>query len=173
MDNSVLVIIDVQEKFVPVVKDIDEVVLNIVKLVKSFKVMGIPIILTEQYPQGLGKTVEKIREETEYKPIKKSCFDCFDSGEFVTKIRNKKNIILTGIESHVCVIQTLISGISKGHNVHLVKDAVSSRKDSDRETAIERAKQEGAMITSTEMIIFQMLKRAGTHEFRKISKIIK
>lgn len=174
--NTALIIIDIQEKFLPVIKDIDKVIENSIKLIKSFQIMKIPIIVTEQYPKGLGKTVDKIRNELkEYKPIEKICFNCFDNKDFFNILKDKKikNIIICGIESHVCVTQTLIDAISKGFTVHLVKDAVSSRKESDYKLTIERAKQEGALISSTEMVIFQLLKKAGSKKFKEISKIIK
>ena len=159
-ENTTLIIIDVQEKFLPVIKNIGLVIKNTVKLIKSFQIMKVPIIVTEQYSKGLGKTVDKIRNELkEYNPIEKICFNCFDNKDFYGVLKDKKikNLVICGIESHVCVTQTLIDAISKGFTVHLVKDAVSSRKESDCEIAVERAKQEGALISSTEMIIFCLL----------------
>ncbi len=175
-EDTILLIVDIQEKFVSVIKNIDNVVSNVVKLIKAFNVIDVPIIVTEQYSNGLGSTVENIRKELKsYKPMEKIEFNCFGNTEFDKVIKNKniKNIVLCGIESHICVTQTLIDGISKGYNIYLVKDAVSSRKESDLDIAIERAKQEGAKIASTEMIVFQLLKKAGTKEFKEIQKIIK
>jgi len=173
-DNTVLVVVDIQEKFNSVIHEMDKVIDNTTKLIKSFQILNIPVIVTEQYPKGLGKTVNKVKDVLEnYCPIEKITFDCFGSEEFVKAVGNKKNIIICGIESHVCVTQTMVGAIKKGFDVYLVKDAISSRKDQDKEIAIERAKQEGAKIVSTEMIIFEVLRRAGTDEFKKISKIIK
>jgi len=173
-ENTALIVIDIQEKFLPVIKNIDLVIENTIKLIKSFQLMNIPVIVTEQYPKGLGRTVHEIKKELkDYKPIEKICFSCFDNKEFHNNIKNKKNLVICGIESHVCVTQTLIDAISKGFTVHLVIDAISSRKRLDYKTAVKRAKQEGALITSTEMIIFQLLKMAGTEEFKEIAKIIK
>jgi len=172
-ENTSLIIIDIQEKFLPVIQDIDFVVDNSIKLIKSFQKMNIPIIITEQYSKGLGKTLDKITKELKsYKPIEKLHFNCFDEKNF--KISKKiKNLIICGIESHVCVTQTVLAALKKGFNVYLVKDAISSRKKSDKKVAIERLKQEGALITSTEMIIFQLLNKAGTKKFKEIVKIIK
>jgi nicotinamidase-related amidase len=173
-ENTALIIIDIQEKFLPVIKNINEIIENTIKLIKSFQILKIPIIVTEQYPNGLGKTIDKIRNALrDYKPIEKISFNCFDNEDFFNILKNKKNLVICGIESHVCVTQTSIDGISKGFTVHLIKDAVSSRKESDFAVAIERAKQEGALISSTEMIIFQLLGKAGTEEFKEIIRIIK
>ena len=175
-NNTALIVVDIQEKFLPVIKNLDEVIENTIKLIKSFQIMKIPIIVTEQYSKGLGKTVEKIRKELkDYKPIEKITFNCFDNTNFSNILKNKKikNLVICGIESHVCVTQTLLAALSGGYTVYLVKDAVSSRKESDYRIAIERAKQEGAFVTSIEMIVFQLLKKAGTREFKEVLKVIK
>jgi len=175
-EDTALVIVDVQEKFVPVIRNIDNVISNIIKLIKSFQITDVPIIVTEQYSKGLGKTISEIKNELKYyEPIEKIEFDCFDNSNFDKIINNKKikNIVLCGIESHVCVIQTLIDGVKKGYNVYLVKDAISSRKESDFEIAVERAKQEDAKVASTEMVIFQLLEKAGSDEFKEIIEIVK
>ena len=171
--NTALIVIDIQEKFIPTIKDLDKIIENTIKLIKSFQIIKIPILITEQYPKGLGKTVEKIRNELRnYKPIEKISFNCFDEKRF--KINKKiKNLVICGIESHVCVTQTILAAIEKGFTVYLVKDAISSRKTSNYKIALERAKQEGALIASTEMIIFQLMQKAGTKEFKEIQKIIK
>ncbi len=172
-ENTILIVIDIQEKFLSVIKNINPVIENTLKLIRSFQIMKIAIIVTEQYPKGLGKTVGKIQKELKsYRPIKKAYFNCFDEKNF--KIPKKiKNLIICGIESHVCVTQTALAAIEKGFNVYLVKDAISSRKESDYKIALERAKQEGALIASTEMIIFQLLKKAGTKKFKEVIKLIK
>jgi len=172
-ENTELIVIDIQEKFLPVIKNMDLIVDNTIKLIKSFQRMKIPIIVTEQYSKGLGKTLGKITKELKsYKPIEKITFNCFDETKF--KISKQiKNLIICGIESHICVTQTVLVALEKGFNVYLVKDAISSRKESDKKIALERLKQEGALVVSTEMIIFQLLKKAGTKEFKEVIKIIK
>ncbi len=167
--NTALVVIDIQEKFVPVIKDIGKVIKNAEKLIKTCKILKVPIIFTEQYSKGLGRTVVKGVVD----PIEKIHFDCFLEEEFCKRVKKFKNLIITGIESHVCVLQTIISGIKNGFKIHLVIDAISSRKLSDKAVAVERAKQEGALLATTEMIIFQLLEKAGTPEFKQISKIVK
>ncbi len=168
-ENTVLVVIDLQEKFVPVIAEIDSVKQNIKKLVDACKVLNFSIIFTEQYSKGLGKTIL----ETTNDPIEKICFDCFKENEFLERIKGFKNLIITGIEAHVCVLQTAISAVKKGFNAYLVVDALSSRKKVDKEIALERAKQEGIKLATTEMAIFQMIEKAGTPEFKEISNIVK
>jgi nicotinamidase-related amidase len=167
--NTALVVIDIQERFIPTIAEIDELIKNTEKLVKACKILNIPIISTEQYPKGLGKTVIKGLDN----PIEKITFDCFLEDKFCKEVKKFKNLIITGIESHVCVLQTIIGGIKKGFKMHLVVDAISSRKLSDKAIAVERAKQEGALLATTEMIIFQLLEKAGTPEFKQISEIVK
>lgn len=172
-DNSILLVIDVQEKFKPVIYKWNSLVDNIIKLVKSFQILKVPIIVTEQYTKGLGKTTNKIRNTlSEYKPIEKREFSCLKNKAFFKKLKNskKKNLIICGIESHVCIINTLLGAISNNFKVHLVVDAISSRKKSDVKIAIERAKQAEAFLTTTEMVIFQL---TGTSKFKNFKEIIK
>ncbi len=173
-ENTVLVVVDLQEKFLPVIDNMDLVIDNSIKLIKSFHIMKIPSIVTEQYSKGLGKTVDSVRKELEdYKPIEKVCFDCYSEKEFVTKVKKFKNLVVCGIESHVCVTQTVLSALNSGQNVYLIADAVSSRKKTDTEIALRRLEKEGVKLATTEMIIFQLLGKAGTAEFKQILKIIK
>ncbi|MBU0615289.1 MAG: hydrolase [Nanoarchaeota archaeon] len=172
--DCVLVVVDIQDKFVQAINDLPKIIENTIKIIQAFQIMGVPIIVTEQYPKGLGKSVSKIQKELKkYDPIEKITFDCYANKEFVKKISRFKNIILAGIEAHVCITQTALGALEQGFNVYLVKDAISSRKESDKKIAISRLKQEGAKVVSTEMVIFELLGKAGTEEFKKIQKIIK
>jgi nicotinamidase-related amidase len=173
-EDTILVVVDIQDKFLPVIKDIDKLIDNAIKLIKSFQIMNVSIVLTEQYSKGLGKTVKRITNVlNDYNPIEKITFDCFGNKYFLKSVEDKKNLVICGIESHVCVTQTMVTALKKGFNVYLVKDAISSRKESDKKIAIERAKQEGAKIVSTEMVIFELLGEAGTEVFKEVSKIVK
>jgi len=175
-DNSILLIIDVQENFKPVISNWKILIENINKLIKSFQILKVPILVTEQYPKGLGKTIPEIQRNLAiYKPIAKREFSCFSNKSFLNKLKKlkKKNIIICGIEAHVCIINTLLDAISKGFNVHLVVDAISSRKEIDIKTAIQRAKQAGAFLATTEMIIFQLTKTSTFKRFKDIIKIVK
>lgn len=173
--NIALVVIDVQEKFSPAIFEFSRVVDNCSKLIRAFQVFKRPILHTEQYPNGLGKTVPELAKLLSGKPIEKTEFSCMRNPEFKKKIEelDVHEIVICGIESHVCVLQTALDAMMLGYEVYLVSDAVSSRKESDWKAGIKRAKQSGAWRVSTEMIIFQMMEKAGTEEFKKIQEIIK
>ncbi|MBI5664278.1 MAG: hydrolase [Nitrospirae bacterium] len=175
-DNSVLIIVDIQDKLAVVMKQKDKVRDNCLHLVETAKLLGIPIIVTEQYPKGLGQTISEIKEALpDYAPLEKVTFDCCRGDGFLEKMSSlrKTHIILTGMETHVCVLQTCLGLLEKGHLVHLVADAVCSRKKDDYLTGRELMRDAGAVITCTETVLFQLLEKAGTPEFKAISKRIK
>ena len=172
-ENCALVIIDVQQKLVPVVAEAGRVIENIVKLIKFSKIVGLPVVLTEQ--QKLGETVAEIRGEIQgIQPIPKITFSCFGAEEFGEHIRqlNRNTLIITGLEAHICVAQTALHAMSD-YTVHVVSDATSSRSVHDWEIAIERMQCNGITITSTEMLIYELLTRAGSAEFKEALKLIK
>lgn len=174
-DNSVLVIVDVQEKLTAVMKQKEKVVNNCLHLIEAAKLLNIPIVVTEQYPKGLGHTINEIKNALPaYKPLEKVTFDCCKGGGFLRKINSlkRKHIILTGMETHVCVLQTCLSLLKK-HSVHLVSDAVCSRKKDDYMAGRELMRDAGAAITCTETVLFQLLEKAGTPEFKAIVRRIK
>ncbi len=177
-ENSMLVIIDMQEKLIKVMEKeiIDKVIKNIIALIEVSKILNIPIILTEQYPKGLGPTIEEIKTVLpSYNPIEKITFSAFGEEKFIQVLKEKKRekILLTGIETHVCIWQTSLDFIMSNYTVFLPKDAVCSRKKLDWETGIDLIKSAGGIITTTETVIFQILKKAGTQEFKKIINFIK
>jgi len=174
-EKTAFVLVDVQEKFIPVIHGLDRVIKNSNVLIRAAGILGIPLIVTEQYPKGLGKTCERIKLPKDSKVIEKVHFSCFGSGEFLKELEKLKvkSIILFGIEAHVCVLQTALDALKNGFEVHIVADAVSSRSAENKSIAIERMRQSGAFIASTEMIIFQLMEKSGTVEFRQISKLIK
>lgn len=175
-NNTALVIIDIQERLAAVMKMKDAVVSNCLHLIELAKMLDIPIVLTEQYPKGIGQTVEPIRKALpEYRPIEKLTFSCCDEPSFPYAIRklNKKTLVVTGMETHICILQTSIGLLREGFNVHLVKDAVCSRTKENWKVACEFMRDAGAVITCTETVLFQLLQIAGTEEFKAISKRIK
>jgi len=175
-DNLVLAIIDIQEKLAAVMKFREEVVRNCLHLIELAKLYNLPIVLTEQYPKGLGQTVGEIRNALpSYTPIEKLSFDCCEEPPFMEELKRlgKKTVILAGMEAHICVLQTCIGLLREGFHVHVVKDAVCSRFKENWKTGIEFMRDAGAVITSTETALFQLLKVAGTEEFKIISKRIK
>jgi nicotinamidase-related amidase len=175
-DNTGLVIVDAQERLMTVMGNGARTIKNIQALIHLARLFSLPIIVTEQYPRWLGPTVEGVRELiTPFEPIEKMEFNCCAVGRFndLIKSRDLRNIILTGVESHICIFQTCIALLEKGYNVHVPCDAVDSRVEENRLVGLHLMNENGAVITSTETVIFQILQRAGTREFKEMSKIIK
>ncbi len=175
-NSAALVIIDIQERLAAVMKMKDAVVNNCLHLIELAKMYSIPIILTEQYPKGLGPTVEPLRAALpDVQPIEKLAFSCCDEPSFLDAIRGigRTSLIVTGMETHICVLQTSIGLLREGYSVHLVKDAVCSRTKENWKVACEFIRDAGGVITCTETVLFQLLKVAGTEEFKAISKRIK
>jgi len=177
--DSVLIVIDVQEKLMPVIDGHEEVARNIERLVRGCKVLDVSTMLTEQYVKGLGATIPSIRqafqETSGYEPIEKNCFSGYACAEFVTALRllQKKQAIVAGIETHVCVYQTVVDLLANGYQVTIVADALGSRSASNKEIALRRMVAEGAKLSSTEMVLFEMLVESGTDEFRAIARLVK
>ncbi len=174
--DTVLLIIDVQGKLAQIVYKSEPVERNISKLIRAAKILGIPVLYTEQYPKGLGHTVAPLEKLlTEEAPFEKIAFSCCADERFMEALRrlNRNNVLITGMETHVCVYQTANELIEYGYNVHLITDAVSSRTKEDRDLGIRCIEKAGAWLTSTEMVIFELLRIAQGEEFKAISKIIK
>ncbi len=175
-EDAVLLIVDIQERLAVVMKDRDKVVRNNLHLVELAKMIHLPVIVTEQYPKGLGRTVPELHAALPpYQPVEKLSFNCCGQPEFLAEIRkvNRKKVVLTGMETHICVLQTAVGLLQEGFIPHLVQDAVCSRTDENWRTALEYMRDAGAVITCTETVLFQLLNVAGTEEFKKISQRIK
>ncbi|MGQ9643647.1 MAG: hydrolase [Ignavibacterium sp.] len=175
-ETSALLIIDLQEKILPVIRNVDIVIENTIKLIKGFKTLNLPIYFTEQYPKGLGPTSSKILSELKgYNAIQKMSFSCFGAEDLFTELRSKKlhQIIISGVESHVCVQQTVLDLLANDFQVNVATDAVSSRREFDFQIALDRMRTLGAEITTTESILFELLEVCGTPEFKEISRIVK
>ena len=177
-DKAVLVIIDVQEKLCVAMDEtvLQKLVKNIGILLESAIELNIPVLVTEQYVKGLGTTVAELKEKAALAPcFEKMAFSCCGSQEFVAALKatGRSQVIITGMESHVCVLQTVIELREAGLNVHIVRDAVMSRTKQNWETAVQAMTLAGAIPTSTESTLFQLLKVAGTDEFKKLSKLVR
>ncbi|MBF0330283.1 MAG: hydrolase [Nitrospirae bacterium] len=175
-NNAALVIVDIQEKLAVAMKAKEDVVKNNLHLIELAKLQNIPIVVTEQYSKGLGPTVSEIRTAVAaYQPIEKLTFSCCGETGFPSEMKKlgKKQVILTGMETHVCVLQTCIDLLKDGYIVHVVRDAICSRSKENWKTALEYMRDAGAVITCTETVLFQLLKVAGTEEFKAISKRIR
>jgi nicotinamidase-related amidase len=171
-EEAVLIVVDVQDALM---RKMDQevgknLIRNIQTLLTFAKEMALPILMTEQYPKGLGKTIPEIEANVEaILPIEKLSFSCCGVETFNEKLNQsgRKKVILTGIETHVCVLQTANDLIQKGYGVHAVADAICSRRKLDWEVGLRW------MDSTTEIIAFQLLKEAGTEEFRGLSKLFK
>lgn len=175
-EGTVLLIVDIQEKLAAVMKEKDKVVRNNLHLVELAKMIGMPVMVTEQYPKGLGTTVREIREALPfYRPVEKMTFDCCGQPTFLEELKehNIRNVVLTGMETHICVLQTCIGLLKEGSNVHMVQDATCSRTRENWVAGTQFMRDAGAVITCTETVLFQLLKIAGTDEFRAVSRRIK
>ena len=174
--NSVLVIVDVQGKLAQIMYDKDNLFRNLHILARGAKLLNIPIIWMEQVPDKLGSTISEIKEIlVDQKPIIKDVFSCVKNEEFNNQLKklNPNDIVLAGIESHICVYQTAMDLLDKKYNVHIVSDAISSRTSSNKELGIERMVIEGAIQTSVEMLLFEVQGNAKGERFRQISKLVR
>jgi nicotinamidase-related amidase len=177
--DAVLVVVDVQERLMPVIDGADELSRNVERLIRGAHVLGLPVIVTEQYVKGLGATIEPLRQALEetsgYVAIEKLTFSAYGSAEFLTELRSSRRtqVLLCGIEAHVCVHQTAIDLLAAQHQVHVAVDAIGSRASHNKDIAVRRLSEAGATLTSTEMALFELLVEAGTDEFRAVSKLVK
>ncbi len=174
-EGTALIVIDVQEKLLPKIACKEKIVANIVKLIKFSKICSIPIILTEQYPKGLGPTVKEIKDEIpDIAPIEKTTFSCIGVPEFDSSLEKMKisTLILTGIEAHVCVAQTALKALDN-YQVCVISDAVSSRDLYNVEIGLQRMKENGATISSTEMAMYEILRDSKTKEFKESLALLK
>lgn len=169
-----ILIIDVQERLVAAMSERDKVVTNISHLLALSKMFAIPLVVTEQYPKGLGASLPVITEAAEER-IEKLEFSCLDRCEVAEMLTaaERRQVVVVGMEAHVCVLQTCLDLLAAGYDVHVVRDAVCSRKAEDKENALEIMRDAGAVITTTETVLFQILGRAGTDEFKAISRRIR
>lgn len=175
LEETALLVVDIQERLLPAMEEKEQLFANCIKLLKGANVLKVPSIITQQYPKGLGATCKEILEELpEAKLFDKMKFSCI-TDEVLAEFNaiGRKNIIVCGIESHVCVLQTVIELVEKGFQPVLIADCISSRKNSDKIYAIERARAEGAMVTTYESLLFELIGSAAHQNFKDISKIIK
>jgi len=177
-EDIVFVVIDIQEGLIramaPEIRE--SLPRNLRTLVAFAKEMNIPILATEQYPKGLGRTLPEITKEWgDLSPIEKVVFNACRVDAFNERLNQlgRKQLILSGIEAHVCVLQTAAGLIERGYGVHVLADAVCSRKKLDWEIGLRWMEKIGAVITTTEIVAFQLLKEAGTDEFKQLSKSLK
>jgi len=176
-DSAQLVVVDVQEKLCRAMDPqvLEKLTNNIAILMDSATELGVPTVATEQYVRGLGETLPALKEKLTTKALEKMTFSCCGGEGFLETLEKsgRRKVILTGMETHVCVLQTALDLLSHGYTVHLVVDAVMSRKKGNWSTALAAMAAAGAVLTSTETVVFQLLKVAGTEEFKKLSKLVR
>ena len=174
-DETLLLIVDVQQKLIKNIKDNQQLIFNIKKLVDTCNLLNVRIAITEQNPLKLGKTLESITGNNEYPKFEKMEFSCSKNKKFINYINEYdfKNIIVCGIESHICILQTSIDLLQQGLNILIPRDAIGSRNEIDNETAFLRLILSGAVASTTESLICELCKTANRTEFRDVSKILK
>lgn len=175
-NRTALLVIDVQEKILKVMRNHEALIDSLRKLIEGFKILKLPIFYTEQYPKGLGATSELLLSLLHpNEAIQKLTFSCFGAQSLFQTLKEKKldQIVVCGIESHVCVLQTILDLLANGFQVNVPIDAISSRKELDYNSAIIRLSNAGAIITSTESVLFELLEECRSEEFKQISKLVK
>lgn len=172
-ERSVLILIDFQERLLPVIQESEAVVERAVILAKAGKMLGVPVLGTEQNPDGLGTNHAQIRQLCD-RTVAKTYFGASSQPDFLSCLApGRDELVVAGCEAHVCVLQTVLGLIEHGYRVRLVADAIGSRRVSDREAAIARASEAGASIVTSEMVIFEWVRQSGHPAFRSLLELIK
>lgn len=172
-EDSIVLLVDVQEKLYPAVMNSEAIISRCQWVLKLAKTLGVPILASEQYPQGLGGIIAPLSAYFEPQDcISKTHFSCMQEPNYLKSLEqfNKKQLILIGMETHVCVLQSALEMLEKGFEVFVVVDAVSSRNEVDTKYGLKRMKQAGVNLITAEMIFFEWLRKAGTEEFKTLSK---
>jgi hypothetical protein len=175
-ENTILLILDFQGKLAEIVFDSAEVMKNACIIIDGFKALGLPILWLEQYPEGLGPTIPQIASHlTEFKPLSKRDFSAVKNQLILKTINalDRKQILIMGIETHVCIYQTSSDLLSMGYEVHVVKDAVSSRTEFNKNIGIAKIERAGGHVTSVETALLELVGTSESEDFKKILKIIK
>ena len=174
-DDTALVVVDVQEKLMPLIAGESRVTWNIRRLLDGANILGVKVVATEQYPKGLGGTLTDLAQRIEDEIPDKVHFSCGACGELFTNLAQHgvHKLMLCGIESHVCVQQTALDLIAAGFRVYLAVDAVGARSELDKSTALRRIESSGATLTTTEAALFEWCEQAGTPEFKQIIHLVR
>jgi len=174
-DNTVLALVDVQGKLLPAIHEHEALVENTRRLVAGLNALGVPIVFTEQNPAGLGPTVPPVAELLAGEPITKMTFSCCGEPGFLEAIEStgRNQLLLAGIEAHVCVCQTALGLLDRGYEVFVVADAIGSRAASNKAVALDRMTAAGTTMVSVEMALFELLETADRPAFREILRIVK
>jgi nicotinamidase-related amidase len=178
VEHCALVVVDIQSKLLPPIFRKEELLRNAQLLIRLATIQRIPVLLTTQYAKGLGPTVSQIADllpETE--PIDKQMFSCFGSDAFCAKLKrlpgNRNTVLLCGMEAHICVLQTALAALREGYLVHVASDAVSSRAEWNWRVGLDRMRDAGAVISSAEMMMYELLKSSGAPAFKELLPYLK
>jgi len=174
-DNTIMLVIDIQDRLLPSIHNHEALVQKTAACITGCKLLDVPIIVLQQYTKGLGGTVPALQAALgEFVPVEKITFSAYQTAEFTEKLHasGKKNVIITGIEAHICVQMTALELTAAGYNVYVAADCIGSRKEADRLYAEKRMRQAGAVITTLESILFEMLVRADHPKRKDITKLV-
>jgi nicotinamidase-related amidase len=176
-ERTALVVVDLQEKLLPAISGHEQVLKNTLLLLKTAEVLALPVVVTTQYAKGLGPTVEPVRAALPgVEPVDKVSFGCFGSEGFLARLKaleGRDQIVVAGIESHICVAQTVLGALDAGYTVHVAGDAVGSRVEANRQVGLSRMERAGALLSSTEMALYELLGRSDGGAFRKLLPYLK
>jgi nicotinamidase-related amidase len=175
-ENTIGLVIDMQEKLLPHIHNHEEILKSNLTVVQGLKALNVPIVVTQQYTKGLGNSISTLSEAIgNFSYIEKSTFSCYREPAFI-KVMNrsgKRNVLIMGIESHICVLQTALDLLYNNFNPVIVTDAIGSRNEEDKKIALWRMRDVGCIMTTTESILFELCRKAGTPEFKEISNLVK
>ncbi|MDO4869198.1 MAG: hydrolase [Bacillota bacterium] len=175
-EDTIAIFIDFQEKLMPAMSNKEALQDKTIRLACGLQVLGVPHIVTQQYTKGLGETIPEIAEAIgEFQPVEKTCFSCMNNVDFVNQLdmAEKRNVIVCGIEAHICVQQTVLQLLEEGYNVYVPVDCLSSRSQTDYLWATERMEKAGAIATTYESVLYELLRDAKAEGFKDISNIVK
>ena len=173
--DTSIICIDIQEKLVNMLSNSEEIAKNCEKILKAANILNIPTIITEQYPKGLGSTIEPIKSITSFITKEKTSFSALQTEEFLDEFNKlqSKNVVIFGIETHICVLQSVIDLLNKNYNVFVISDCSSSRNENNHKTALNLMQQYGAKIVTLEIALFNFLKSSKHPNFKEIQALIK
>jgi len=179
-DDTAIVVVDMQEKLLPVIENGAELISSVERLIQGARILSVPVFFTEQYPQGLGKTVDSLtfgEADASSRPrvFEKKMFSFRECSALVEELkrRNVYNLLIIGIEAHICVLQSALDAIAEGFQVFVSADAVGSRRDHDKAIALGRLKNNGVSLSTVETALFEMCETANHPHFKAISKLVK
>ena len=175
-ESALLLVIDFQERLMPAIHRHEELAQKASAIIKGCRILDVPILITQQYTKGLGDTIQALEDAlVEYEPIEKITFSCYGNTDFRNRLNNadKENIIVTGIEAHICVQQTVLDLLENGYNVYVIADCIGSRNENDCFYSVRRMEKSSAVVTTVESALFELLVRADHPKRKAISELVK